>query len=244
VQRHLAHPAPSRRELLGTAGVLLGAAVLLNGSTPYPAQAASVPAHAGHAVTTATPARTRPVPQVHARKKWDAVKPTRKARVRKKAPEYIVVHHTATPNSSDDSRKQAFRLSRSIQKYHMTNNGWPDVGQQLTISRGGHVMEGRKGSLKAIRNGRHLVGTQARGYNPVSLGIENEGNYDKDDPPDALYDSLIETCAWLCTAYDLDTSAIVGHRDLVATACPGDHLYDQLPQLRDDVDALLALPEA
>ncbi|GAA3962363.1 hypothetical protein GCM10023085_51120 [Actinomadura viridis] len=173
---------------------------------------------------------------VHTRRDWQALPARRPATVFRTPPNRIVVHHTATPNSEDYSLAHAYRLSRRIQRFHMRARGWDDTGQQLTISRGGHIMEGRNRSLAAIRNGRHVLGAQALNHNGHTIGIENEGDYSDSPVPGTLWDSLVETCAWLCAEYDLDPfRAIVGHRDLVATDCPGDVLYGRLTELREDV---------
>jgi hypothetical protein len=151
------------------------------------------------------------------------------------------VHHTAEGNSNDFSLAQAFRHSRLIQNLHMDRNGWIDSGQQLTISRGGYVMEGRSLSLRAIREGQHVSGAQTAGHNDHTIGIENEGLYVTAPVPAALFASLVATCAWLCERYGLDPfAAIVGHRDYVTTTvCPGDVLYARLPELRQRVAAAL-----
>ncbi|MFC3996684.1 peptidoglycan recognition family protein [Nocardiopsis sediminis] len=181
-----------------------------------------------------------PEPSISSRSAWGARPPSSPAQVTNTRPTYIVVHHTATANSTDYSQSHAFALSRSIQNFHMDSNGWADTGQQLTISRGGYVMEGRNLSLSSIRNARHVVGAHVANYNGVAVGIENEGTYTSATPTTALYNALVATCAWLCTVYARPTSAIVGHRDLNATACPGDQLYARLPQLRSDVGARLS----
>ncbi|MQA86435.1 MAG: N-acetylmuramoyl-L-alanine amidase [Streptosporangiales bacterium] len=181
-------------------------------------------------------------PLVHDRSTWRARRPKRRAVVLDRAPDRIVIHHSATPNSSDYSLKHAYRLSRAIQDYHMDRNGWDDIGQQLTVSRGGHILEGRNGSLKAISRGRHIVGAQTASHNTHTIGIENEGLYTSARVPVRLFDALVELCAWLCTVYDLDPRrAIVGHRDLNATACPGDAFYRRLPELRRHVARAMGL---
>ncbi|MDS1268797.1 peptidoglycan recognition family protein [Lipingzhangella sp. LS1_29] len=228
-RRRRTTPDPSRREILG-GGAMLAAAVLLGGSGSPPAEA-----------DPASPAVTPAAPRIHDRSDWQAREPEWPARVLDDAPSYIVVHHTATPNVSDQSQSRAFELSRAIQRHHMQHNGWSDTGQQLTISRGGYLMEGRNGSLEAIRSGRQLLGAHVRDHNPVTVGIENEGTYHDGDPPTELYDTLVETCAWLCDTYALEPQAIVGHRDLITTTCPGDQLYAMLPQLRADVAASLGI---
>ncbi|MFC5185924.1 N-acetylmuramoyl-L-alanine amidase [Actinomadura harenae] len=203
------------------------------------------PDEAGHVPDDVPPrAEGRPRPVVHPRREWKARPPLRPAKILDRAPDRIIVHHTSTPNSPDMSLEHAYQLSRDVQRFHMQGRGWADSGQQLTISRGGVVMEGRNRSLDAIRAGKHVVGAQALRNNSHTIGIENEGTYKTEDVPDALWGSLIEVCAWLCVRYKLTPSlAIIGHRDLNDTDCPGDRLYARLPDLRDAV-ALRLGPQA
>ncbi|WP_018654199.1 peptidoglycan recognition protein family protein [Actinomadura flavalba] len=221
---------PTRRMMLGAAAAL-GLPLLAS-----PAAAAE---------PEPEPEREVRRPRVYTRLDWEAVPPTAPVQVLDRAPDRVVVHHTATTNSKDLSLGHAFKLSRAIQRFHMQDRGWSDVGQQLTIGRGGQVMEGREGSLVAIATGRHVVGAQALGHNEHTIGIENEGTYMWADVPASLWTSLVDTCTWLCLTYDLDpVKAIVGHRDLGNTDCPGDVLYARLPELRAEVAMRLGLPAA
>ena len=146
------------------------------------------------------------------------------------------MHHTASDNVTDYSQDAAYALSHWIQDLHMDTNGWADTGQQLTISRGGYIMEGRNRSLESIHAKLLVEGAQTANNNSHTIGIENEGTYITATPTADLWNSLVATCAYLCTVYKLDPQeAIVGHRDYVATQCPGDAFYAQLPQLRNDV---------
>ncbi|WP_433501050.1 peptidoglycan recognition protein family protein [Sphaerimonospora sp. CA-214678] len=175
-------------------------------------------------------------PRIHTRDEWDAAAPKSKAVVLDTPPDRLVIHHTATANTRDVSLEAAFRLSRAIQRYHMRRNGWADIGEQFTVSRGGHIMEGRNRTLPAIAQGGNVVGAQAAGHNRHTLGIETEGTYTTELPPTDQLDSLTALLAWLCSTYRLDPEeAIIGHRDLNATACPGDRLYEYLPELRAGV---------
>ncbi|WUH99395.1 peptidoglycan recognition protein family protein [Spirillospora sp. NBC_00431] len=179
-------------------------------------------------------------PRVYTREQWNARPPRRPAKVLDRRPDHIIVHHTATENAKDGSLAHAFALSRFIQDFHMNKNRWDDAGQQLTISRGGIVMEGRNRSLSAIRARDLAVGAQVLHHNEHTIGIENEGTYAKKAVPRRLWSSLVEVCVWLCQTYDLEPSkAIVGHRDFNKTACPGDVLYARLPELRRAVAARL-----
>ncbi|MFD0773187.1 peptidoglycan recognition family protein [Streptomonospora algeriensis] len=213
-----------RRRVLHTAAAAAGG-VLLGGAIDLAA--------AGEALAGARP-------RVYNRGDWNARKPKSWAVVRSAPPDRIVVHHTATGNGSGRSKDHAFRLSKAIQDYHMDSNGWSDIGQQLTISRGGHVMEGRNRSLKAIGEDDHVVGAHTASHNEHTIGIESEGSYMSATPPPELLTALVETCAWLCLAYGLDPAkAIAGHRDFNPTSCPGDKLYGMLPGLRSDVRSRL-----
>ncbi|QXJ26647.1 N-acetylmuramoyl-L-alanine amidase [Actinomadura graeca] len=186
---------------------------------------------------------TADAPRVHTRADWKAKPPRRPATVLDRPPDRIIVHHTDTVNSDDRSITHAYALSRYIQDFHMGKRNWDDAGQQLTISRGGIVMEGRNRTLKAIKAGRLVVGAQVLHHNEHTIGIENEGSYMQKEVPELLWDSLVEVCVWLCRAYDLEPSdAIVGHRDYNRTACPGDVLYARLPELRRSVAERLTDP--
>lgn len=193
--------------------------------------------------------------RLHSREEWRAAPPRRPATVLADNPDKIVIHHTASPNSEDGSQRHAYALSRAIQHFHMKGRGWDDTGQHFTISRGGHVMEGRNRTLEVIGQGRkvgglldmvlprrvgHVVGAHTLHHNERAVGIENEGTYMDAAVPDPLWQSLVRLCALLCAIYDLDPKhAIVGHRDFNPTSCPGDVLYAALPTLRRSVERLL-----
>ncbi|HEY8474747.1 MAG TPA: peptidoglycan recognition family protein [Natronosporangium sp.] len=180
-------------------------------------------------------------PRVYTRAEWGARPPNGSVRYLDRQPDHVVVHHTAGENTDDFSLAAAFAHSRWIQDLHMDQNGWIDSGQQLTISRGGYVMEGRHLSLRAIWERQHVSGAQTAGHNDHTIGIENEGIYVSEPVPDPLFESLVTTVAWLCDVYRLDPfEAIVGHRDYVSTTvCPGDVLYARLPELRQRVADVL-----
>jgi hypothetical protein len=182
---------------------------------------------------------------IYTREDWGAIPPRRPPKVLDRPPDHIIVHHTTSPNTLDTSRAHAFALSRQIQRFHMQSRQWDDIGEQLTISRGGVVMEGRAGSLQAVQENRLVVGAQSYQHNGHTFGIENEGTYSTENLPDALWSSLVRVCAWLCTAHALDPAvAIVGHRDYNQTSCPGDVLYRRLPELREAVRHTLEMVSA
>jgi hypothetical protein len=160
-------------------------------------------------------------------------------------PKWIVVHHTAHPNPPNDrsggTREGAMALAREIQHDHMAGRNWADTGQNFLNSTGGFVLEGRHGTLAAIKVGQcvrsaHAPTTKGKltGGNE-SPGIENEGTFMTIPMALKQWSSLVDLCASLCRSLNLEPTAIKGHRDFTATACPGDWLYSQLPQLRVEV---------
>ncbi|HEY0736819.1 MAG TPA: N-acetylmuramoyl-L-alanine amidase [Herpetosiphonaceae bacterium] len=174
---------------------------------------------------------------------WGARQPSSPIEVLSTKPTKVIVHHTATPNSTDYSLAHAYSLSRSIQNYHMDSNGWIDTGQQFTISRGGYITEGRHRSLEALQSGtKHVRGAHCSNQNDVAVGIENEGTYTTVSPPQALYNKLVALIAYICQQYGIPSTQIYGHRDFNATQCPGDKLYAMLPQIRTDVAAAIGGP--
>ncbi|GAA4631483.1 hypothetical protein GCM10023196_061070 [Actinoallomurus vinaceus] len=223
------HGALGRRDLLTRAAAIAGGAALIGAAD----------------LARPRPARAVTAPRVYTRAEWDARPPTSPATIIK-APDHLIVHHMAFPNSTDYSLAHAFQLSRDCQDLHMDTNGWSDTGQQLTISRGGYVMEGRNRTLEAIGQRKNVFGAQCANENGHTLGIENEGTYTTELPPTALWNALVQTLAWLCDLYGLSpATAIVGHRDYNSTTqCPGDALYAQLPQLRSEVAGKLGLASA
>jgi len=182
-----------------------------------------------------TAAHAAPAPRCYTRSEWFA-RPPKSATQVIGAPDHIVIHHTASPNVTDYSLAAAYKVQHWIQDLHMDTNGWIDIGNQLTISRGGFLMEGRSKSLPSINNGQNVLGAQTANKNSHTIGIEHEGTYVSADVPTALFDMSVLTCAWLCNQYGLDPHvAIVGHRDYNSTQCPGDVFYARLPELRDRV---------
>ncbi|MEV7094667.1 peptidoglycan recognition family protein [Amycolatopsis sp. NPDC051045] len=148
----------------------------------------------------------------------------------------ILIHHIASANSTDYSLAHAFQVARDDQHDHIDNNGWSDTGQHFTVSRGGYRLEGRHGSLDALRGRTTMVqGAHCPGQNTNAIGIENEGLYTSVEPPETQFASLVVFCAYICRQYGIPVEEIKGHRDFYNTECPGDRLYAKLPQLRSEV---------
>lgn len=171
---------------------------------------------------------------------WGARPPTRPATITGNTTNKILLHHMAFPNVTDFSREQAIRLARDCQDLHMDGNGWPDTGQHFTVSRGGFVLEGRRGSLETLEIGEHqVIGAHCPGVNGNAIGIENEGTYITETPPQAQVDAMVTLCVAVCQKFELHAWDIFGHWDFRETQCPGIAFYAQFPMVRSRVLAAM-----
>ena len=123
----------------------------------------------------------------------------------------IVIHHTGNPSDDDLSAAE-------IDASHK-GRGWTCIGYHYVIRKDGTVEQGRP---------HWTVGAHAYGENSHTIGIHVCGNFEEAEPTDGQIESLAMLLANLCTDYGLsiDRDHIVGHRELMGTACPGRNLYD------------------
>lgn len=145
-----------------------------------------------------------------------------------------VVHHTASSN--DYTREQVHNQLRIIQNYHI-GLGWSDVGYNALVDRFGRVYEGRKGGLD-----RAIIGAHARNFNTGSFGVAVLGNFTNQQAPQAAIDSVGRIIGYKAAIHGFDPGgnvtfngesrpAVVGHRDVGQTACPG-LIQQRLPEIR------------
>lgn len=126
----------------------------------------------------------------------------------------IVVHHTGNPTDDDLSAEEIHRIHRA--------QGWSGVGYHYIIRKDGTIEQGRP---------EWAWGAHAEQYNPYTLAVHLCGNFEIGIPTAAQIESAAYLIGYLCEKYDLvpDKDHVVGHRDLMATACPGKHLYIENP---------------
>ena len=77
------------------------------------------------------------------------------------------------------------------------------------------------------------VGAHCYGENDHTVGVNLVGNFEDYVPENAQVASAKRLLAALCRNYGFapSSSTIFGHRDFNATACPGQNLYDMLPDI-------------
>ena len=148
----------------------------------------------------------------------------------------VVLHHSATPR--DNGTRASFEERvRGIQRHHQVGNGWSDVGYHYLIGSAGHIAQGRP-----LHDGRPVIGAHVSSGNTGRLGVCLLGCFHpsaSDDCRDELMGSqrgaLVSLLRWLLYRYGLVSQAIKLHRDYNSTACPGDHITEELEGVRQEV---------
>ena len=125
----------------------------------------------------------------------------------------VVIHHTGNPTDDDLS---VVEINASHQA-----RGWSCIGYHYVIRKDGTVEVGRP---------HWTVGAHAYGHNSHTIGVHVCGTFEIGEPTSEQIESLAMLLANLCTDYGLtiDRDHIVGHRELMSTACPGRNLFSQL----------------
>ena len=175
------------------------------------------------------------------------------ARLRRGAAGFV--HHTVTAN--DYTPEQSSSMVLGIAKYHRDTNGWNDIGYNFLVDQYGQVFEGRAGGIDQA-----VIGAHAQGYNSQSTGVAVLGTFSDVPIPEAAMAAITQLLGWKLSLHGVPCEGgltivsgggslnrypsgtpvamqrISGHRDGDATACPGDALYAQLPELRRRAAAL------
>ncbi|BFU44306.1 N-acetylmuramoyl-L-alanine amidase [Krasilnikovia sp. MM14-A1004] len=177
----------------------------------------------------------------------------------KNAPDYagnvgvLFVHHTAGTN--DYQCADSPSIVRGILAYHVQSQHWNDIGYNFLTDKCGTLFEGRKGGVD-----KPVIGAHTYGFNTGSAAVAVLGTYIKDRVPAATQTTIAQLAAYKLGMYGFAPTSstkltegvsdgkfpkgtvvtfarISGHRDGVATECPGDALYAQLADIRTEADA-------
>lgn len=129
----------------------------------------------------------------------------------------LVIHHTGNPEDDDLS-------AGDIHESHLAQ-GWAGIGYHYVIRKDGTIELGRP---------FWAIGAHAEGKNWNSIGIHVCGNFEIAEPTERQIEALSYLVGWVAEKYDIpcDSAHIVGHRDLMPTACPGQNLFDILQTIR------------
>ncbi|MBZ5736388.1 N-acetylmuramoyl-L-alanine amidase [Nocardioides sp. TRM66260-LWL] len=202
-----------------------------------------------------TNATERLRPTVLSRATWGADESWRDSAPRyNHAFQQVHVHHTASVN--DYAVTDVPAIIRGMYRYHTHNLGWSDLAYNFLVDRFGRIWEGRAGGVARRVRGAHTLG-----FNATSAGVAVIGNFEVGAPDPRIPNAVAAIAAWKLSRWSgdplgqarvvsegsdkfapgraVDLPVIDGHRDTNDTACPGSHLYAQLPQIRQQTRALM-----
>lgn len=137
------------------------------------------------------------------------------------------IHHAAArqPTTVAEEMEEL----RAEQAYHMDARGWNDIGYSFSVGPSGRIYECRA----------DFIGAHTSGHNADGFGICFQGSYETTVPTPAATLAAASLLVHLERVGALSHGyTILGHRDVFATACPGQMLYNNLPQLRQLAAAL------
>ncbi|KAG5882238.1 hypothetical protein JTB14_020242 [Gonioctena quinquepunctata] len=150
-------------------------------------------------------------PRIIYREEWNASLPSSTRNLTLSPPPYMVVHHSATRSCEEE--EECKTLVKSIQRYHMIDRHWEDIGYNFLIGGDGNIYEGRGWGI----HGAHVIN-----YNARSIGVCLLGNYESNEPPDLQLQALKD---FIDCALDVEgieeEYQLIGHRQGSPTLCPG-----------------------
>lgn len=127
----------------------------------------------------------------------------------------VVIHHTGA--AGDYSAQE-------IHQMHL-NNGWAGCGYHYIVRKDGTIETGRP---------HWTIGSHAYGENSHTIGIHVAGNFEIEPLNAAQLEAVSILVGTICSDYGIpvDAEHVVGHCDLMATACPGTNLYTEMHTIR------------
>lgn len=157
----------------------------------------------------------------------------------------VFIHHAVSSleNSQidldNDGLPDSFEdILRQIEDFHMDVRGWRAIAYNFLV--------GHKGAKAEGRGWLHEGGATGFPFDDYSISICAVGNY---HGVHKVTPELVTAYAEVIAAgirnghlLPLNELEILGHRDVYATACPGDELHDAITEIRDEVRDILRRP--
>jgi len=160
----------------------------------------------------------------------------------------IILHHTADALKYE-SKDDAVAAMQEFYELHTLKHWRWDIWYNFVIDPFGDLYEWRAW-------GRWVVGAHADWNNASTLWVALMWNFDVDHPSDEALNTLKKLLTVLAFQYRIDPvkelpyftpiaeepylsvhmhDSIVWHKDTKSTWCPGEHFYELLPEIREDI---------
>ncbi|MEA1925747.1 MAG: N-acetylmuramoyl-L-alanine amidase [Patescibacteria group bacterium] len=177
----------------------------------------------------------------------------------------IIIHHTAGSASNGETSLETNKATvRAIYYYHAVTRNWGDIGYNALVDASGNIYEGRYGTHDVMTRSNpaadqimvlDMEGAHAASYNSGSFGVSAMGDFTDFEIPTDQWDGLKKVLAFVADSRGIDVQGnsdflrydgiwyedlnnVIAHRDVGATACPGDKLYAKMTAIKSEVDNL------
>ncbi|MFA0961569.1 N-acetylmuramoyl-L-alanine amidase [Roseivirga sp. BDSF3-8] len=155
---------------------------------------------------------------------------------------HLVIHHEG--GGASPYRSNWAAVVRSIQNYHMDNNGWSDIGYNFLAAPDGTLYEGR---------GENVIGAHFCGENSYTMAVCYMGDYSIYSPAAAGMRAIEDLFAWKASKNGINPTGssyhysvggslanVCGHRDNDGcTTCPGGNLYAYMSTIRNNIQSII-----
>lgn len=166
------------------------------------------------------------------REKWGAVPVTKPGHPVHMGPvSQVYIHHSVSADNGDEHAEL-----RLIQRLHMDDDS-SDIDYSWLIGRDADVYQGRGWGVEDGATGTGPGEEPDGSMGGVSYSICCLGNYDLKQPTTEMIDAIRQVISLgieggFITDKVFEPGAIRGHREVRATSCPGDHVFEQLDAIR------------
>ncbi|MCA9286989.1 MAG: N-acetylmuramoyl-L-alanine amidase [Phycisphaerales bacterium] len=134
----------------------------------------------------------------------------------------ITIHHDGMNPFYSLAQADAAARLESIRRAHL-QRGWADIGYHFSIDPAGRVYQCRP---------LNLQGAHVANQNPGNIGVMVMGNFEQQVPTPAAINTLEAFVPTLMRQYGVRVGSVFTHRELAATACPGQSLQARMVQAR------------
>jgi len=164
------------------------------------------------------------------RRDWGAVHPSSVLKVQP-TPKEAFLHHTVNSLAAHvDTLAEQKMAVRAIQRGHMRENGWSDIGYHYLVFQPygsldyARVFQGRQHQYVPAAQANHNTGT-------IAIAVYGDFRTDGVKP------NTRHAIATLIRTRHAQVALLGGHRDVFPTSCPGPKLYAAIPRIADNINA-------
>jgi len=150
---------------------------------------------------------------------------------------HLIIHHTATGPRETVA---------SIRANHVEKRGFSDIGYHYVIERDllgcGHLKRARPDTRDGGHAGKRSETFDGRDWNAFALGLAvvgyfHPGSKASEHITPRLYKAVLNAAAHICRKYGIPAEHVKFHREVKATACPGE--WFPMGKLREELKRVL-----